>query len=736
MEPATPPGSGFTQQMTLRQASLGKTMGTGRRRRALDKVSSCALTVALIHLWASTASAEEIAVSVEQLQDLPLEELLNVKIMTASLRPQEVREVPATTYVVTEQDFRMYGYRDLKDVLRNLPGIEYVYPNSHMFGGQRGFSTSWELTKLLVNGREVNALSNGAMFVINQFPLTGIKRIEVVQGPMSVLYGPEALSGVINIVTKDADNSSEGSELTGLLGGGDKSSQDTSMAFHSVARRGALALATGGYVNGGREANLTDFLKTSDYDQVNRDRRVFFFDNGNPYRDDHRNYRFNVDLAYSPHERIQIKTGALYLRGESGSGSEHSQLTYTNAQVITEQTHFYASGEYKFATLPAKSTLSYHFMVDNFWARTEGLDDGGDVPPLLVAFNFENSKLHVANLQVDVFPTSIDNYFLAGVGIRDTRLGEPAYTGSSLGDTTPGQPNSLPGRYLYPPAGYFSQVRPYLDQNRIYVYAQDQQSLWNKKIQLTAGIRYDHHSVFGGVLDVRSGLLLRPFTNYTVKLLFGQGFREPAVLDLAMNPDLSPARMNSGEVSFLFSPLRNLSGQIAYYQNRADKLIAMALSPSGSVVLSNSGQKRTAGVEGLLRYQVGPVGGDVWYCYEYSLDDQPLVGVPSNKLGFGGHYDFREHLSLAVRAKYTNKTSGQGLDAQYNRISASVPQYVTLDLHALAHDFELAGVRWDLSFSVFNLLGTRNYYPHALPANPSRFLAEGREYFGRVTVRY
>jgi hypothetical protein len=463
---------------------------------------------------------------------------------------------------------------------------------------------------------------------------------------------------------------------------------------------------------------------------------VFFFDSGSPYRDDHRNYRFNVDLAYSPHDRIQIKAGALYLRGESGSAIEQSQLAYTNAQVIAEQTHFYASGEYKFATLPAKSTLSYHLMVDNFWGRTEGPDDGGTAPPLLVAFNVENSKLHVANLQVDVFPTSIDNYFLAGVGIRDTRIGEPAFSGSDLGDTTPGQPSSLAGRYLYPPAGYFSEVRPYLDQDRIYVYAQDQQNLWNKKIQLTAGVRYDHHSVYGGVLNVRSGLFLRPFTNYTVKVLFGQGFREPAVLDLGINPKLAPARMNSGEVSFHFSPLRNLSGQIAYYQNRADKLIEMGLNSAGSVILSNSGKKRTAGIESLVRYQVGPVSGDVWYCYEYSLDDQPLVGVPKNKLGFGGHYDFREHLSLAVRAKYNNRTSGQGLDAQFNRISTPVPQYFTLDLNTLAHDLEFAGVRWDLSFSVFNLLGTRNYYPHANPANPSRFLAEGREYFGRVTVRY
>src|SRR5512133_3622608 len=90
------------------------------------------------------AQETELAMSTDRLIDLPLKELLKIKITTASLRPQELQEVPATTYVVTEEDIRVYGYRDLKDVLRNLPGIEYLYPNSHLFGGQRGFSSYWD----------------------------------------------------------------------------------------------------------------------------------------------------------------------------------------------------------------------------------------------------------------------------------------------------------------------------------------------------------------------------------------------------------------------------------------------------------------------------------------------------------------------------------------------------------------------------------------------------------------
>jgi outer membrane cobalamin receptor len=673
--------------------------------------------------------------SLEQLRELPLEELLNIKISTASLRPQEVREAPATTYIVTEEDFRVYGYRDLKDILRNLPGIEYVYPGSHLYGGQRGFSSFWDLTKLLINGREANAMTADSAFIVNQFNLTGVKRVEIVQGPASVLYGPEAFSGVINIVTKDAENSAEESELAGMAGGGYKSSQDGNGAFHTVAKRGPMALALGGYVDGSRGPDFTDFLETRQYSELNRDLRTDLLENGYPYRNEHRNHKFNADLSYSPTSRVKVEAGALYVRTEQGGGIESAQLAYTSTNSIHEQTHFHASGEYKFPTVPVKATLSYHHMVENFLNRFHAPITTGDEPPYLAAFNFENTKLDVVNLQIDYFPSSIDNYLLAGVGVRDTTIGEPAFTGHTPTDTSPGQPTSTAGRTLFPSTGYFSQVRPFLHQNRIYVYAQDQQNLWSKKIQITAGVRFDHHSTYGNILNVRSGLMLRPWRNYTIRGLFGQGFRDPTVIDFQQNPDLDPGRMNAWEASFLFTPVRHLSGQVAYFQNRASNLIVFGTTPTGYLP-QNIGNKDVAGFESLIRYQMGPVAGDIWQNFEYSIDDQPLLGTAKNKLGLGGHYSYGEHLSLGLRAKYTSPVEGRAFDAERNQRSITVPAYLTLDANALARDLAFAGVICDVSFSILNILGRKNFYVNTLGPDPARYLAEGREYFGKVAVRY
>jgi outer membrane receptor for ferrienterochelin and colicins len=681
--------------------------------------------------------AQEAPVPRRSPYSLSLEELLTIKISTASLRPQEVREAPATIYVVTEEDFRRYGYRDLKDILRNLPGIDYNWPGSHLFGGQRGFSSQWELTKLLINGREANALPNDAAFIVNQFNLTGVKRVEIVQGAASVLYGPEAFSGVINIITKDAENSEAGSELAGMFGGGDHSSQGGNGAYHSVAKKGPFSLALGGYMDGGRGPDFTEFVKTREYAEANRGLRTYLLENGFPYRNDYHDLKFNADLAYSPQERVKIRAGALYVESQQGAGLEFNQLAYTNDQTLLAQMHFHASGEYGFSTAPVKATLAYHHIGEDFLNRFQSSDTTAGFPPYLAAFNFENSALEAVNLQVDYFPSIIDNYFLVGAGMRDTRVGKPAYTGLLQTDTLPGQAGPMIGRYIYPPTGIFANLHHVLHQNRIYAYAQDQQSLLEKKIQITAGMRYDYNDVYGDIWNFRGGIVAHPLANYAIRGLFGQGFREPVVVHL-INADIKPARMNFWEASFLFNPVRHLSGQVAYYQNFASKLIVIAPapgSPSGFLP-QNLGKREVSGVETLIKYQLGPLAGDLWHCYEFSIDDQPLIGSPETKLGLGGNYSLGEALSLGLRAKYTSPAEGQAFDAAGIPQSITVPQYFSLDANALAGNLGFAGVRWDVSFSISNLLDRENLYVNTITPNPGRYLAEGREFIGKVAVRF
>jgi outer membrane receptor protein involved in Fe transport len=399
--------------------------------------------------------------------------------------------------------------------------------------------------------------------------------------------------------------------------------------------------------------------------------------------------------------------------------------------------HFHAGGDYAFAAAPMKASLAYHHIGEDFLNRFQSSDTTAGFPPYLAAFNFENSALDAVNLQVDYYPSRIDNYFLAGAGMRDTRVGKPAYTGLLQSDTLPGQAGPMIGRFIHPTPGAFAHLHHVLHQNRIYAYAQDQQSLLEKRIQITAGMRYDYNDVYGGIWNFRGGILLRPVPAYALRGLFGQGFREPVVVHL-INADVKPARMDSWEASFLFAPLPQLSGQIAYYQNLASGIIVFAPVPGEPerFLPQNLGKKEVGGVETLLKYHAGPLAGDLWHCYEYSIDGQPLIGSPETKLGWGANYGFAEYLSLGLRVKYTSRAEGNALDAGGVPRSITVPEFITLDANALAGDFGFAGVKWDVSLSITNVLDRENLYVNILSPNPGRYLAEGREYFGKVAIRF
>lgn len=145
--------------------------------------------------------------------------------VTASRWEQSVYEVPASTVVITREEIEQNGYISLQEILENVPGlftIDHRY-SSGVTIGIRGFWTDFSRNVMIqLNG--MNMLNERR----NDFPLDkinvaieAIDRIEIVRGPMSVIYGAGAFFGVINIITNDAQekasnsiNSSFGSQNT------------------------------------------------------------------------------------------------------------------------------------------------------------------------------------------------------------------------------------------------------------------------------------------------------------------------------------------------------------------------------------------------------------------------------------------------------------------------------------------------------------------------------------------
>ena len=148
-----------------------------------------------------------------ELAPLSLEDLLNIQVTSTSRRDESQHLAPGVITVVSSQEIHQYGARHLRDVIDRLVGMQVLssHQRPHNKTSIRGMNGAhqegWEV--VLLNGRPIHDGTDGGFNfdIYLGFPLEMIDHIEVIRGPGSVIYGTNAMAGVINIVTKDAQKS-------------------------------------------------------------------------------------------------------------------------------------------------------------------------------------------------------------------------------------------------------------------------------------------------------------------------------------------------------------------------------------------------------------------------------------------------------------------------------------------------------------------------------------------------
>ncbi len=241
---------------------------------------------------------------VKPLKQLSLAQLGNVEVTTVSKEPQEVWNTPAAVYVLTSDDIRRSGATTIPDALRLVPGVEVARIDSNKWSiGIRGFGSRLSRDVLvLIDGRTVySTLLAGTYWEVQNVMLQDVDRIEVIRGPGGTIWGPNAVNGVINIITK--------------------SSKDT---------HGALVDAGGGSVDEGfvNARYGGGNSKTFDY-------RFYgmAFDRGPEYHSDGNNYDswrnlqggFRLDFSTSRRDDFTVQ-GDIY---NEGAGETVTATTYT-----------------------------------------------------------------------------------------------------------------------------------------------------------------------------------------------------------------------------------------------------------------------------------------------------------------------------------------------------------------------------------------------------------------------
>ncbi len=199
----------------MRQGTTDHRLRAGRRRFASVTLrtrtsGTAAVALAIVLAAIQLVAARPVAAqTVEQLQNMSIEELGNVQVTSVSKTTESLSDAPAAIYVITHDDIIRSGATTIPEMLRLAPNLEVAQLNATSYAiSARGFNVGDNASlsnKLLVliDGRSVySPMFGGVYWDMQQVLPEDVERIEVISGPGATLWGANAVNGVINIITR------------------------------------------------------------------------------------------------------------------------------------------------------------------------------------------------------------------------------------------------------------------------------------------------------------------------------------------------------------------------------------------------------------------------------------------------------------------------------------------------------------------------------------------------------
>ena len=646
-----------------------------------------------------------------------------VSIATGS--EQLLRRAPAVATVITNRDIERIGATELNEVLETVPGL-HVSVSSQAYNPIfqiRGIRSEFNPQVLmLINGIPVtNVFAGNRSIVWGGMPVSNIARVEVIRGPGSAVYGADAFAGVINIITKTAEDidgldigfrAGEFATKEGWLQyGGNIGDLDVAFSFQagdtSGQRRTVGADAQSFWDQQfGTNASLAP-------GPVNVGRRYF------DTRLDLSIYNWRLRVGLQNRDRVGTGAGgsqALDPVGTNDSTRINADLTYQNTDTfddwdITAQlSYFDVANRSDLVLFPPGS--AFPDTMNTFRTFPQGVLGNPD--------SFE--RHYRANVS-GIYHGFRGHQLRLGAGFRLEDLYEIRETKNFF----------QAGLFPTPlPAGLteVSSTAPFLTpQNRkvAYVFAQDEWTFapdWT----LTAGLRFDHYSDFGSTVNPRVALVWQTSYNLTSKLLYGRAFRAPSFTEQFSvnnpvtqgNPNLDPETINTVELAFDYQATQDLRTKLNVFWYGYEQIIRTVPDAQGQT-FQNTGNQNGYGLELEGQWNVSRnVQLLANYALQISEDDttgQDVGFAPTHQLYGRADWQFLPSWNLDVQANWIADRKRPPGDGR-NQIS----NYVTFDMTLRGEDIFDS---WGVSASVRNLFNSSVLEPSQPFPNANSSLIPG-----------
>ncbi len=544
---------------------------------------------------------------VHQLFNISFEEFLNTEIVTASKKSQKAEEAPAGIHVITSEMIKRRGYRNLNEALADVPGFDFStnqpageYPSHISFLGITDVGETNVL--FLVDGILQNDISNGWMRGIGfEFPLIDIKRIEVIYGPGSTLYGANAYAGIINIITFQGDNLTAFNNYHTKVGISYGSNQSFHPEFSTAYRfKSGLKMMLSGqwYVSDGDGGK--NRLDPGNYFHNNHEPdSVFTTEYGNIVNEKNPDGStkkipdgFNTSINDFGFRFKMIKDGftlgANAWQRREGLGSQTVGYEYfANTDGIDYLAKhsgktIYTSYEFNLSKKIKSKTLAYFYNTNILPAtgfvytyKFQSVNNGIN-PPVV-----NKKKAYSSNSYL----FRVEQQFDIEIGKRNTlTLGfmyENAirqYFGISLGLEQNVHNTIVESTY----DNEKPSVQPVFYNSDVAVFVQEELRLF-KGYSITGGIRFDNSTSYGQVLNPRIAFVGKLNEKFAFKAMFGTAYKSPTIFQLydewRGNPNLSPQTIKTSGIELNYKTKDLLSASLNFYYSNLDNIIHVTDNP-------------------------------------------------------------------------------------------------------------------------------------------------------------
>lgn len=497
-------------------------------------------------------------------------------ISIATGTEKSINKAPAVASVITASDIERMGALNLGQALSMVPGLNISHSGQIMAPkfNFRGITSTYNpQTLFMMNGVATTSMVRGDNHSAwGEFPVAAISRIEIIRGPGSALYGADAFSGVINVITKDVEELND-STVGVKLGSFNSKGAWVSSANSNGELRFGLSLEYS--ESDGHKKRITqdaqfslDILADQLFGlapvsqapgAVNVGFEAFDIFTKVNYKD------LTANISYQ--DRSNVGTG----QGVTEALDPIGKMGHT--KFIFDLNH-------DFDNFAPNWTLQSRF---NYYRSTQNIDENLQLFPAGTFFGaFPEGlsgnpewKESTTTLSVKANYTGTSSHFLSvGAGYIYQDLFEVTESKNFLADLTP-RPDGLEDV-----SDTVEVFMPETDRNNKYAFVQD---IWQiaPDWELTAGIRYDYYSDFGGTLNPRLALVWSKSLNSTFKFLYGRAFRAPSIAELTTvnnpvalgNPDLSPETIDSIEGAYIFKHSEHYSTSINLFYYRIEDFI-------------------------------------------------------------------------------------------------------------------------------------------------------------------